>query len=198
MPCSLGIDLSRGDDFCAFTFLFPLSGERFGIKTRSYISQRTFETLQPAQRSKYEEFIREGTLHVCEGVILNMMDVYDDLDNHIETLEYDVRTVGYDPYNAVDFMNRWEIDHGSFGITRVIQGARTESVPLGEMKKLANAKVLIFDEQIMQYTMGHAVAWEDTNGNRKLIKLRNEEKIDNVSAWLDAHVAYKEDPDQFD
>ena len=198
MPCSLGIDLSRGDDFCAFTFLFPLSGERFGIKTRSYISQRTFETLQPAQRSKYEEFIREGTLHVFEGVILNMMDVYDDLDNHIETMEYDVRTVGYDPYNAVDFMNRWEIDHGSFGITRVIQGARTESVPLGEMKKLTNAKVVIFDEQIMQYTMGHAVAWEDTNGNRKLIKLRNEEKIDNVSAWLDAHVAYKEDPDQFD
>lgn len=198
MPASLGIDLSRGDDFCAFTFMFPLGNERFGVKTRSYITSRTYDMLQAAQKRKYQSFIEEGTLIVFEGVILNPMDVYDDLYSHIELMEYDVRCVGYDPYNAVSFMRRWIEDEGEHGVHKVIQGARTESVPLGELKKLAQDKRLLFDEEIMKYTMGHAVAWVDSNGNRKLVKLRAEEKIDNVSALLDAHVAYSKDPEQFD
>lgn len=198
LPCSLGIDLSRGDDFTAFTFLFPLSHERFGIKTRSYITRRTLEMLPGAKRAKYEEFIAEGTLIIFEGTMLDMMDVYDDLNAHILNNEYDVRTVGYDAYNADAFMERYQRDWGPYGVEKVIQGARTESVPLGEMKMLSASRLIMFDEKIMQFTMGNAVIWEDTNGNRKLVKRRNDEKIDNVSAWMDAHVAYKNNPDQFD
>lgn len=197
-PCALGIDLSRGDDFCAFTWLFPLPYERFGIKTRSYITRRTFDLLQPAQRVKYEEFLAEGSLIIFEGTTLNMMQVYDDVYNHIMTMEYEVRTVGYDVYNADAFIARYISDFGPYCIEKVAQGARTESVPLGEMKHLANARRIIFDEMIMQFTMGHAVVWEDTNGNRKLMKRRHDEKIDNVSAWMDAHVAYQANPEQFD
>lgn len=204
MPCSLGIDLSRGDDFCAFTFLFPLGSGigaadlLFGVKTRSYITRRTLELLPGAKRAKYEEFMLEGTLIVMEGNVLDMMDVYDDLSLHWETMEYDIRTVGFDPYNSTSFMDRYEREWGPYGITKVIQGARTESVPLGELKILAASRSLKFDEQIMQFTMGNAVTWEDTNGNRKLIKRRNDEKIDNVSALMDAYIAFKENPDQFD
>lgn len=197
-PCALGIDLSRGDDFCAFTFLFPLPMERFALKTRSYITRRTFDMLPSARRQKYEEFIEEGTLIIFEGTMLDMMAVYDDINAHILQMEYDVRAVGYDAYNAEAFMNRYVIDWGPFGVEKVIQGARTESVPLGEMKNLANSRSVVFDEKIMQFTMGNAVVWEDTNGNRKLVKRRNDEKIDNVSAWMDAHVAYKTHPDQFE
>lgn len=198
LPCSLGIDLSRGDDFCAFTWLFPLAYERFGLKTRSYITRRTLDMLPGATRVKYDEFMAEGSLHVFEGTTLNMLEVYDDVYAHILMMEYDVRAVGYDPYNADAFMARYVIDWGPVGVEKVIQGARTESVPLGEMKILAGSRKIITDQKIMMYTMGNATVWEDTNGNRKLMKKRNEEKIDNVSAWMDAHVAYKLNPEQFD
>ena len=203
MPCSLGIDLSRGDDFCAFTFLFPLGSDmqgnmHFGVKTRSYITRRTLELLPSAKRVKYEEFRTEGTLVVMEGTVLDMMDVYDDVSAHWETMEYDIRTVGYDVYNADAFMERYVREWGPYGVTKVPQGARTESVPLGELKILAASRSLFFDELIMQYTMGNAVTWEDTNGNRKLVKRRNDEKIDNVAALMDAYVAFKENPDQFE
>jgi len=205
MPCALGIDLSRGDDFCAFTFVFPLgrvselaANLRFGVTTRSYITRRTLELLPGARRAKYEEFIEEGTLIIMEGQILDMVDVYEDVSQHWETMNYDIRAVGFDPYNSDAFMDRYKIDWGPYGITKVIQGVRTESVPLGELKILAASRSLIFHEKIMQYTMGHAVTWEDTNGNRKLVKLRNEEKIDNVAALMDAFIAIKENPDQFD
>jgi phage terminase large subunit-like protein len=197
MACALGIDLSRGDDFCAFTLLFPLPFEKFGVKTRSYISRRTFDKLEPARRVKYEEFQAEGTLIILEGVTLDMMAVYDDFTNWREALEYDVRVVGYDTYNADAFMARYVLDYGPHFIEKVIQGARTESVPLGEIKHLAASKMLEFDERIMQYTMGNSTVWSDLNGNRKLEKRRNEEKIDNVSALMDARVAFNRNPDQF-
>lgn len=196
--CTLGIDLSRGDDFCAFTFLFPLGHGKFGLKTRSYISRRTLEMLPGAKRQKYEQFMAEGTLIIFEGNTLDMMDVYDDLFEHVEQMEYNIFAVGYDTYNADAFIERYIREWGPHNVHKVIQGARTESVPLGEMKILAASKSVQFDESIMMYTMGNAVAWEDTNGNRKLVKRRNDEKIDNVSAWMDAYVAYKADPDQFD
>lgn len=198
MPCSLGIDLSRGDDFCAFTFLFPLGGDEFGVKTRSYITRRTLELLPGAKRIKYEEFIAEGTLIIFEGSVLDMMDVYDDISAHWEAMEYDIRTVGFDPYNSTSFMERYEREWGPYGITKVIQGARTESVPLGELKILAGSRSLYFDEMIMQFTMGNAVTWEDSNGNRKLVKRRNDEKIDNVAALMDGYIAFKDNPDQFE
>ena len=198
MPCSLGADLSQGDDFCAFTFLFPLQRERFGVKTRSYITERTLMGLIPAMREKYDEFIREGTLIVMPGTILKMEEVYDDLDQFIIDCDYDVRSFGYDPYNAKAFVERWEKENGPYAIEKVIQGAKTESVPLGELKKLAQFRDLIFDESLMSYTMGNAIALEDTNGNRKLYKKRASEKIDNVAALLDAYVAYKCNPDAFD
>jgi phage terminase large subunit-like protein len=191
LPCSLGADLSQGDDFCAFTFLFPLPRGEFGIKTRSYISSLTLMKLPGALRHKYESFRREGSLHVLEGTVLDMMEVYDDLEQHILTLRYDVRTFGYDPYNAKEFVTRWEQENGPYGIEKVIQGARTESVPLGELKKLSEERMIIFDEELMSFTMGNAITLEDTNGNRKLLKKRSEEKIDNVAAMMDAYVAYK-------
>ena len=197
MICAMGADLSRGDDFCAFTFLFPMRSGEFGLKTRSYITRRTLELLPGAKRTKYEEFMAEGTLIIMEGSVLDMLEVYHDLAAHIETRRYDIHAMGFDPYNSTAFVEAYVRDWGPFGITKVIQGARTESVPLGEMKILANAGMIKFDELIMQYTMGNAVTWEDSNGNRKLHKQRNDEKIDNVSAWLDAYVAYKENPDQF-
>jgi phage terminase large subunit-like protein len=190
MAGSLGADLSQGDDFCAFTFLFPLGGEKYGIKTRSYISERTLLRLQIAMRHKYEEFIKEGSLVVMEGTTLDMDQVYDDLDNHIIHQEYDIRTLGYDPYNAKVFVGRWEQENGEFGIERVLQGAKTESVPLGEIKKLATDRFFTFDEELMKFAMGNAITMEDTNGNRKLLKKRQEEKIDNVAALMDAYVAY--------
>lgn len=198
LPCSLGADLSQGDDFCAFTFIFPLSRGRFGIKTRSYISSLTLMKLPGAMRQKYEEFIREGSLHVLDGQILDMMQVYDDLDAFIEREHYDVRCFGFDPYNAKEFVQRWEIENGSFGIEKVIQGARTESVPLGELKILAEERLLIFDQVLMSFAMGNAITMEDTNGNRKLLKKRYDEKIDNVSALLDAWVAYKVNKEAFE
>jgi phage terminase large subunit-like protein len=191
MPCSLGADLSQGDDFCAFTFLFPLPNEAFGIKTRSYITSLTLMKLPGAMRNKYEEFIREGSLHVMEGTILDMNEVYDDLDAHIEEQRYDVRTLGFDPYNAKEFVQRWEQENGPYGIVKVIQGAKTESVPLGELKHLAGKRLLLFDESLMTFAMGNAITLEDTNGNRKLLKKRQEAKIDNVAAMMDAFVAYK-------
>ena len=198
MPCAMGADLSQGDDFCAFTFLFPLSKGRFGVKTRSYISSLTFSRIQLATRTKYEDFIKEGSLRVLEGSILDLMEVYDDLDAFITNAQYDVRAFGFDPYNARSFVERWETENGPFGIEKVIQGARTESVPLGELKKLAEDRLLIFDEQLMMYAMGNAIAIQDTNGNRKLSKKRHSEKIDNVAALLDAFVAYKLNKDAFD
>lgn len=198
MPCSLGADLSRGDDFCAFTFLFPLRGGTFGVKTRSYISSLTLNRLPLARRGKYEEFINEGTLVVLDGTVLDMTEVYDDLDNHIESMDYDVRCFGYDPYNAKPFLERWVGENGEFAVEKVIQGAKTESVPLGELKLLASERMLLFDEELMTFTMGNCIVLEDTNGNRKLMKLRNDEKIDNVSAMLDAYVAYKANKDAFE
>ena len=198
MPCSLGVDLSRGDDFCAFTFLFPLPFEEFGIKTRSYITRRTLELLPGSKRTKYDEFIAEGTLIIFEGAVLDMLEVYQDLSAHWAQHEYDIRTCGYDTYNSTAFMEQYEREWGPFGIIKVPQGARTESVPLGEMKTQANAKLIRFDERILTFTMGHAVTWEDSNGNRKLMKRRHDEKIDNVSAWLDAYVAFKAAPEQFE
>lgn len=191
LPCALGADLSQGDDFCAFTFLFPLTRGEFGIKTRSYITSLTLKKLPGAMRNKYHEFIEEGSLHVLEGTILDMMEVYDDLERHIESKEYDVRAFGFDPYNAKEFVQRWEMENGPFGIEKVIQGARTESVPLGELKHLAGQRLLLFDESLMSFAMGNAITMEDTNGNRKLLKKRYDEKIDNVSAMMDAFVAYK-------
>lgn len=198
MVCSMGADLSRGDDFCAFTFLFPLSDGSFGIKTRCYITSVTLVKLQKAMRQKYEEFMQEGTLIVLEGTVLDMMEVYDDLVKHIEDNQYDVRSFGFDPYNAREFVDRWERENGPYGIEKVIQGAKTESVPLGELKKLAEEKLLLFDEQIMSFTMGNCITIEDTNGNRKLLKRRNEQKIDSVSALMDAYIAYKLNKENFE
>ena len=198
MACSLGADLSQGDDFCAFTFLFPLVNGCFGIKTRSYITSNTLLKLPSAMRVKYEEFIREGSLIVLEGTVLDMMNVYEDLDAHIQKLGYDVRTFGYDPYNAREFVERWCRENSEFGVEKVIQGAKTESVPLGELKKLAAERMLYFDEELMVYTMGNCITLEDTNGNRKLLKKRYEQKIDNVAAMMDAYVAYKLNKDAFE
>ena len=202
MPCSMGADLSQGDDFCAFTFMFPIADalrdSSFGIKTRSYITSLTLNRLPRAMREKYEEFIREGSLIVMEGTVLDMVDVYDDLDNYINAHEYDVRCMGFDPYNAKYFVERWEQEYGPFGIRKVIQGAKTETVPLGELKKLAEERMLIFDEQLMSYTMGNCITIEDTNGNRKLLKKRNDHKIDNVAAMMDAYIAYKDNKDAFE
>jgi len=198
IPCALGADLSQGDDFCAFTFLFPLSNGAFGIKTRSYITTLTLMKLPAAMRIKYDEFIREGSLHVLEGNILDMMEVYDDLDSFITHNDYDVRALGFDPYNAKEFVARWEVENGPFGIEKVIQGAKTESVPLGELKILAEQRALLFDQELMAFAMGNAVTLEDTNGNRKLLKKRAEEKIDNVSALMDAYIAYKANKDSFE
>ena len=198
MPCALGADLSQGDDFCAFTFLFPLSNGEFGVKTRSYITSLTLNKLPAAMRLKYGDFMDEGSLMVMDGSILDMMDVYDDLDNFIIKCDYDVRCFGYDPYNAKAFVERWETENGPFGIEKVIQGARTESVPLGELKNLASERMLLFDEELMKFAMGNCITLEDTNGNRKLLKKRYDEKIDNVSAMMDAFVAYKNNKEAFE
>ena len=199
MPCALGIDLSMGDDFCAFTFLFPLRNGRFGVKTRSYITTLTMMKLPGALRAKYEQFVKEGSLHVMEGTVLDVDgEVFDDVDAHILAMEYDVRAVGFDPYNAKAFMGRWEAENGPFGLVKVIQGARTESVPLGELKILAGERMLRFDEDLMSFTMGNAITLEDTNGNRKLMKRRQDEKIDNVAALMDAYVAYKDNKEAFE
>jgi phage terminase large subunit-like protein len=198
LPCSMGADLSQGDDFTAFTFLFPLSSGKFGIKTRSYISSLTMSKLPGAMRQKYDEFINEGSLHVLDGAVLEMMEVYEDLERFILDNEYDVRSFGFDPYNAKEFVTRWEAENGSFGIEKVIQGARTESVPLGELKTLSGERMLIFDQELMSFAMGNAITMEDTNGNRKLFKKRQEQKIDNVSALMDAYVAYKLNKEQFE
>jgi phage terminase large subunit-like protein len=198
MPCALGADLSQGDDFCAFTFMFPLSGEAFGIKTRNYITSATLAKLPSAMRIKYDHFIQEGSLIVLEGTVLDMMEVYEDLDNHIAKLEYDVRCFGFDPYNAREFVERWERENGPFGIEKVIQGARTESVPLGELKKLAEDRLLLFDEELMCFAMGNCITLEDTNGNRKLYKKRYEAKIDAVAAMMDAFVAFKLNREAFE
>ena len=197
-PCALGADLSQGDDFCAFTFLFPLVNGSFGIKTRSYITELTLMKLPGAMRAKYEDFIAEGSLHIMTGTVLDMMEVYDDLDQFIIASDYDVRCLGFDPYNAKEFVTRWEAENGPFGIEKVIQGAKTESVPLGELKILAEQRALIFDQALMSFAMGNAVTLEDTNGNRKLLKKRAEEKIDNVSAMMDAYIAYKANKEAFE
>ena len=198
MRCAMGADLSQGDDFCAFTFVFPLRNSQFGIKTRSYITELTLMRLPGARRQKYDEFINEGTLHVMPGTILDMMEVYDDLDAHIIASEYDVVTLGFDPYNAKEFITRWEAENGPFGIEKVIQGARSESVPLGELKKLSEERLLLFDESLMSYTMGNAITLQDTNGNRKLLKKRQDEKIDNVAALMDAYIAWKANKEAFE
>lgn len=191
MPCAMGCDLSMGDDFCAFTFLFPTSRGEFGVKARSYVSETTMQKLPASKRIKYESFIEEGSLIVMPGTVLDMMQVYDDLNQHIADSQYDVRAVGYDPYNAKEFIERWSLENGAYGVERVIQGSRTESVPLGELKHLASERLLLFDEMIMQFTMGNCITIEDTNGNRKLLKQRYDQKIDNVSALMDAWVAFK-------
>lgn len=198
MPCALGADLSQGDDFCAFTLLFPLPRGAFGVKTRSYITSLTLLKLPGAMRAKYEEFIKEGSLHVLDGTVLDMMEVYDDLEQWIEANAYDVRCLGYDPYNAKEFVARWQTENGDYGIEKVIQGARTESVPLGELKILAGERLLIFDQKLMQFAMGNAITLEDTNGNRKLLKKRQDEKIDNVAAMMDAYVAWKANREAFE
>jgi phage terminase large subunit-like protein len=198
LPCALGADLSQGDDFCAFTFLFPLRDGKFGIKTRSYITSLTLMKLPGAMRQKYEEFINEGSLHVLEGTILDMMEVFEDLDAFINESAYDVRAFGFDPYNAKEFVARWEAENGPYGIEKVIQGARTESVPLGELKALSGERLLIFDQALMSFAMGNAITMEDTNGNRKLLKKRQEAKIDNVAALMDAFVAYKLHKEEFE
>ena len=198
LPCALGADLSQGNDFCAFTFLFPLSNGEFGIKTRNYITEFTLMKLPSAMRMKYDQFIKEGSLIVMNGTILDLMEVYDDLDKHIVDCEYDVRCFGFDPYNAKEFVERWQTENGPFGIEKVIQGAKTESVPLGELKNLAEERMLLFDEELMAFTMGNCVTIEDTNGNRKLLKKRYEAKIDAVAALLDAFVAYKLNKDAFE
>ena len=198
LPCALGADLSQGDDFCAFTFMFPLSNGAFGIKTRNYISEKTLMNLPVAMRVKYEQFMAEGSLVVMNGTILDMMEVYDDLDEHIIEQKYDVRCIGFDPYNAKEFIARWESENGPFGIVKVIQGAKTESVPLGELKKLSEERLLLFDEDLMTFAMGNCITLEDTNGNRKLLKRRYEHKIDAVAAMMDAFIAYKANKDAFE
>jgi len=198
LPCALGADLSQGDDFCAFTFLFPLQGKPYGVKTRSYISSSTLMKLPGAMRLKYDEFLKEGSLQVLEGTVLDMMEVYEDLDDHIMALSYDVRCLGYDPYNAREFVERWEKENGPYGIEKVIQGVKTESVPLGELKKLSEEKLLVFDENLMSFSMGNCITLEDTNGNRKLLKKRYDQKIDNVSALMDAYIAYKANKEAFE
>lgn len=198
MPCAVGADLSQGDDFCAFTFLFPLGDERFGVKTRNYITERTLNKLQLATRLKYNDFMDEGSLMVMDGTVLDMMQVYEDVDNYIAECKYDVRCIGYDPYNAKEFIERWQTENGPFGIEKVIQGVKTESVPLGELKKLAEQRLLLFDQQLMEFAMGNSIVLEDTNGNRKLYKKRNEEKIDAVAALMDAYVAYKLNREAFE
>ena len=198
LPCSLGIDLSQGDDFCAFTFLFPLSDGSFGIKTRNYITERTLRKLHLAMRNKYEQFIEEGSLIVMPGTVLDMMQVYEDVDTHVAEKEYDVRSVGYDPYNAREFIERWARENGQFGIEKVIQGAKTESVPLGELKDLAEDRMLLFDEELMSFAMGNCITLEDTNGNRKLYKKRYDEKIDAVAAMMDAYIAFKLNREAFE
>lgn len=198
MPCSLGADLSQGDDFCSFVFLFPLKNGAFGIKTRNYITELTLKKLPLAMRSKYEDFIKEGSLIVMPGAVLDTMEVYEELDAHIIDRGYDIRSFGYDPYNAKDFVDRWGKENGPFGIEKVIQGAKTESVPLGELKKLSEERMLIFDEDIMSFAMGNCIVMEDTNGNRKLLKKRYEAKIDPVAATMDAFVAYKLNKEAFE
>lgn len=198
MPCSLGMDLSLGDDFCSFTFLFPLSNGSFGVKTRNYITSHTLSKLQPGMRIRYDVFVKEGSLIVLDGVVLDMNEVYDDVDNYIVDCGYDVRCLGYDPYNAKGFIDRWETENGQYGIVKVIQGAKTESVPLGELKKLSEERMLLFDEDLMVFSMGNCVALEDTNGNRKLMKKRRDEKIDAVAAMMDAYIAYKLNRDAFE
>lgn len=198
MPCAMGADLSQGDDFCAFTFLFPLRDGSFGIKTRNYITEKTLHKLPGAMRLKYDEFMKEGSLIVLDGTVLDMQEVYDDLDAHITNREYDVRCFGFDPYNARAFVERWERENGPFGIEKVIQGAKTESVPLGELKKLAEERMLLFDEELMMFAMGNCITLEDTNGNRKLLKKRQDQKIDAVAAMMDGYVAYKLNKDVFD
>lgn len=198
LPCAMGADLSQGDDFCAFTFLFPLSKERYGVKTRCYISSDTMNKLSLATRLKYEDFMNEGSLIVLDCVTLDMNEVYDDLDQFIIDKEYDVRAFGYDPYNAKDFVERWQTENGPFGIEKVIQGAKTESVPLGELKKLAENRLLLFDEELMEFCMGNCITIEDTNGNRKLAKQRRDDKIDSVAAMMDAYIAYKLNKDSFE
>ena len=198
MPCALGADLSQGDDFCSFTFLFPLADGRFGVKTRNYISELTLHKLPGAIRFKYDQFMNEGSLIVMNGAVLDMMEVYEDLDNHIIECDYDVRCFGYDPYNAKEFVERWERENGPLGLEKVIQGARTESVPLGELKKLSEERMLLFDEDLMSFTMGNCITLEDTNGNRKLYKQRRDHKIDAVAAMMDAYVAYKHNRDAFE
>lgn len=198
MPCSLGADLSQGNDFCAFTFLFPLSSGAFGVKTRNYITELTLMKLPAAMRAKYDQFMKEGSLIVMPGTILDMMEIYEDLDNHIAQCEYDVRSFGFDPYNAREFVERWERENGPFGIEKVIQGAKTESVPLGELKNLAEERMLLFDEELMTYAMGNCITLEDTNGNRKLLKKRYDQKIDAVAAMMDAFVAFKLNREAFE
>lgn len=198
MPCALGADLSQGDDFCAFTFMFPLSNGSFGIKTRNYITELTLMKLPAAMRMKYDEFMKEGSLIVMPGTVLDMMQVYEDLDNHIAQCEYDVRCFGFDPYNAREFVERWERENGPFGIEKVIQGAKTESVPLGELKKLSEERLLLFDEELMTFAMGNCITLEDTNGNRKLLKKRYDQKIDAVAAMMDAYIAFKLNREAFE
>ena len=198
MPCSLGADLSQGDDFCAFTFLFPLDDQSFGVKARSYITSYTLDKLPGAMYDFYSDLRREGSLVVMDGAVLDIPQVYDDLQQYIEENDYDVRCFGYDPYNANDFLERWSIDYGTTFNTKVNQGAKTETVPLGELKILAERRMLLFDQDIMSWTMGNAITIQDTNGNRKLLKMRRDKKIDNVSAMMDAYVAYKDNKDQFD
>jgi phage terminase large subunit-like protein len=198
MPCALGADLSQGDDFCAFTFLFPLNNGAFGVKTRNYITERTLMKLPSAMRIKYDEFVKEGSLMVMPGTVLDLMQVYDDVDNHIIERGYDVRCFGFDPYNAQAFVDRWERENGPFGIEKVIQGAKTESVPLGELKQMAEDRLLLFDEDLMTFTMGNCIVLEDTNGNRKLYKKRYDQKIDAVAAMMDAYVAYKVNREAFE
>ena len=198
LPCSLGVDLSQGNDFCAFTFLFPLAKERFGIKTRNYVTSSTMLRLAPAMKQKYDEFIDEGSLIVMDGAVLNLSDIYEDLERHIDERQYDVRCLGFDPYNAKEFIERWATDNGPFGIEKVIQGAKTESVPLGELKNLAEERALLFDEQIMVFAMGNCIAIEDTNGNRKLLKKKYDQKIDPVAAMMDAYIAFKLNRDAFE
>ena len=198
MPCSMGADLSQGDDFCSFTFLFPLSNDYFGVKTRNYISSITLSKLPGAMYQKYQDFINEGSLIVLDGTVLDMMQVYDDLDVYIQKAEYDVRSFGFDPYNSKEFVERWSNENGPFGIEKVIQGMKTESVPLGELKKLSEDRKLIFDQEIMKFTMGNCIVMEDTNGNRKLLKRRYEAKIDAVAALMDAWVAYKINRDAYE
>lgn len=198
LPCAMGADLSQGDDFCAFTFLFPLGHEKYGVKTRSYITSLTLMKLPGAMRAKYEEFINEASLHVLDGTVLDMMEVYEDLDAFISTSSYDVRALGFDPYNAKEFVERWQAENGPYAIEKVIQGAKTESVPLGELKILSEERLLIFDQALMSFAMGNAITLEDTNGNRKLLKKRQDEKIDNVAALMDAYIAYKANKEAFE